>query len=87
MTGYERDFIYKTIPDLTRSINNLASSITERDGDNDFDTMKRIFSSAGLSYKIEPRDDKYIVIVKSDDIDLSVFFEFDLNKKLLGLYI
>lgn len=87
MTGYERDFIYKTIPDLSRSIEKLSDSIKERTDDNDFDTLKRIFSSTGLAYKVDPKDDKYVLSVQTSDVGREVIYEFDLNKKLIQLYI
>ena len=30
MTGYEKDFIYKTIPSLTKAINNLSDKIESK---------------------------------------------------------
>lgn len=87
MTGYERDFIYKTIPSLTDAIDKLTGAIKENSNDNDFDTIKRILSSAGLPYTVRVEEDKMLILGQSKELGMNVTFEFALDKSLNDFYI
>lgn len=51
MTKYEQDFIYKTIPNLTKAIDNLSEKIDKLDNDNvkDLNKFYQALDDAGIT--------------------------------------